>query len=158
MSDDKCIACHGTGYIKSSCEEPDRPCPCMRPEPSLDQLKEWAEELMSMPSINTISSIRDIIEELGGRGFDVWEFPGDVVGSDTNRIEFSGKSVDMFQHPIKLEGIIESFRGSVSYSVVYAVGEKETDEVIGTFPATTPVFSIVEKIVVPGFDVHYVAK
>ena len=50
MSDDICRACHGTGYLKSYCEEPDRPCPwCSRPEPSLDQLKEEAEELMSMP-------------------------------------------------------------------------------------------------------------
>lgn len=49
MSDDICSTCLGTGYIKSHCDEPDRPCPCMRPEPSLAQLKEWAEELMNMP-------------------------------------------------------------------------------------------------------------
>lgn len=50
MSDNICSACLGTGYIKSHCDEPDRPCPwCMWPEPSLDQLKEWAEELINMP-------------------------------------------------------------------------------------------------------------
>ena len=49
MSDDECRTCHGTGYIKSYCDEPDRPCPCMWPEPSLAQLKEEAEDLINMP-------------------------------------------------------------------------------------------------------------
>jgi hypothetical protein len=157
MSDDKCSTCRGTGYIKSYCDEPDRPCPCAQSEPSFEQLKEEAEELISMPAVDTISS-NDIIEELRGRGVDVWEFPGDAIDSDTDLIEFSGKSVDMYNQPIELEGSIELFIGSVAYSVVYAVGDKETDGVIGTFPATTPVSTIVEEIVVPGFDVHYVAK
>ena len=157
MSDDKCRTCHGIGFIKSHCEEPDRPCPCTRPEPSLEQLKEEAEELMSMPSIYTISSY-DIIEELRRRGLIIWELTGDAIDSDTDLIEFSGKSVDMYNQPIELEGSIELFSGSVSYSVVYAVGDKETDGVIGTFPTTIPASTIVEEIVVPGFDVHYVAK
>lgn len=157
MSDDKCRTCHGIGFIKSHCEEPDRPCPCTRPEPSLEQLKEEAEELMSMPSIYTISSY-DIIEELRKRGLIVWEFTGDATDSNADLIEFSGKSVDMCNQPIELEGSIELSVGSVIYSVVYAVGDKETDGVIGTLPATTPVSRIIEEIVVPGFDVHYVAK
>ena len=157
MSEYNCNTCHDTGYVKSYSDEPDRPCPCMQPEPSIEKLKEEAEELASMPIIDSISS-RDIIEELRERGLNVFEFPGGVIDSDTDLIEFSGISVDMFNQPIELEGSIELFMGSVIYSVVYAVGDKETDGVIGTFPTTIPVSEIVEDIVVPGFDVHYVAK
>lgn len=49
MSDDKCSACHGTGYIKSRCDEPDRPCPACSYVYTEEMAEKDAEELINMP-------------------------------------------------------------------------------------------------------------
>lgn len=49
MSDDICRTCLGTGYIKSHCDEPDRPCPWCNEAYTEEMAKKDAEELINMP-------------------------------------------------------------------------------------------------------------
>lgn len=45
----ECYLCKGTGYLKSYCDEPDRPCPSCNEVYTEADAKKDAEELKNMP-------------------------------------------------------------------------------------------------------------
>lgn len=69
-------------------------------------------------------------------------------------IEFSGISKDIMGNRISVEGSLEVDDAELAYSVVYSIGYKDTDGIIGTYRVDTKAVSdIVTDLLVPAFNV-----